>query len=82
MVSHFTKLWLAVSATAAAVGASPVDIRATTSFTGDTQNGLQGQGGTNCAQNIVIFARGTTETGSKSKKSQVPILQNATAITR
>lgn len=41
-------------------------------FAGVTQNGLQGQGGTNCASNIVIFARGTTEDGNVGALSGPP----------
>lgn len=45
-------------------------------FAGDTQNGLTtASGATNCAQTIVIFARGTTETGNVGTLTGPPFFQ-------
>lgn len=51
-------------------------------FAGDTQNGLtSASGAINCAQTIVIFARGTTETGNVGTLTGPPFFQAlATAV--
>ncbi|KAH8677859.1 cutinase-domain-containing protein [Xylariales sp. PMI_506] len=48
-----------------------VEPRATTSFSGDTQNGLSGA----CKGMTVIFARGTTETGNVGTLTGPPFFQ-------
>lgn len=70
MLQYSTILALALASGALA---SPIDARAA-DLTSTTQNDLQ-QGG-NCAQNIVIFARGTTEAGNVGSLTGPPFFQS------
>lgn len=56
--------------------ASPTPITARASnLASTTQNDLQGDNNNNCAENIVIFARGTTELGNVGSLTGPPFFQ-------